>query len=215
MDIKITWRFVFVLLFCFTNISYSYADVPPESAVSDMLTMLRAKGTPLSLLDYVDWHTAYQRLDADNLPKGLVKEVKSPQDYRRQVKRILENPERFANTQAKSIIRDLRPKDRAIANHLLPLLPQIIESEVEKFRQKQRKTKYKVGKAKIAENLASVPIESEFEGEKRNHTVSLIKNGNRWYLTSPKSQIFFGTMVDHIGALLAALRKSKLPQLAK
>ena len=208
-------RIHLIVLFCLVNVSFSYADVPPESAISDMLSMLRARGNPLPLLDYVDWETAYKKLDSEQLPKGLIADVKSPQDYRSQVKRILENPERFVNAQAKSIIRDLKPKDRAVANQFLPLLPQLIESEIERFKQKQKRTRYKVGTAKLTENLAKVPIESDFEGKKQMHTISLIKKGTRWYLTSPKSQIFFGSMIDHIGALLESLRKSKIPQLGR
>jgi len=82
---RVFWPFIIVLFGFFFFPSLSAAEQDPARLMAEIVGKLKQNGSPSALIEYVDWNSAYRRLDDR---KRVVLKVNSGKELRESYRRI-------------------------------------------------------------------------------------------------------------------------------
>lgn len=151
----------------------------PEEALSKMLAVAKASRSRASLVSFVDWETAFSRLDPA-LRTSLG--VNSADDFRSQQEKALSDPEGAVREQMNKELAKLPEAEKDALEKSAKLIQDTVREELVKEKERLSTSEYSFGKAVVEGDKAVVPVSINANGLESEERIELIKKGETWLL---------------------------------
>lgn len=166
------------------------AEVAPEEVVKKMLADLKSQGTPVALINYVHWETAFSNMN-ENERHSM--NIKTPEDLREFSLRVISDPVKFMEDEMRKRAASFPVEQKEAYDKNTDKLVKTMRARSEEMKKKLVNSSYTVGKAKIDGLSAKVPLEVSVDGKSQKSEVPLIKVGDSWYLVSANPHSSLGS----------------------
>jgi len=153
----------------------------PSDLVTEFMIKTKTMRSPVGVIDYVDWESAFAAAsDAERAKFG----VKTPADLERYYRRVLEDPERFTREEVSRQLLLVPPDKRSIVEKQLEEALVQVRMKQDRLREFYRGLTFEVGKATVQGDTATVPLSTTVGGETTENMVTLINKNGQWKLPS-------------------------------
>ena len=142
-----------------------------------LIAEVKSTGSPVAIIERVDWTTAF----AQTLPeyrKGIG--VKTPAELKDFYRSMFENPNAVMKEKLASKMDSLPPAKQAALEVLMMRVEASMKEHKQSEMDKLRRSKINVIGSKIDGDKATVEFESLLDGKTKTQTVQLIKVDNQW-----------------------------------
>lgn len=173
MNLKIVLFPLLTLSLVLTSVSAE--SLTPEAKVKTVIGLIKEKGDPSPIVDYVSWKENFDSLPEKN---RKIMEVDSEEELREFYRRILLSP-------ADEIVRvfETKFKDKVSKDKVDGVIETVKQRALEKegeIRKRIKESKYDVGKAVINGSTAVVPLTYHYGSESKTESVKMVKEGDEW-----------------------------------
>jgi len=175
MRLKSIVACLFIVNLTFSN---AIADTSsPEITVKTVIGMIKEKGDPSPIVDYVDWKESFNSLPEKN---RKIMEVESEDDLREFYRKILLSP-------AKEIVRvfETKFKDKIAEEKVESVIETVKQRALvkeEEIRKRIKESEYDVGKPEVSGTTALVPLTYRYGSESKTDSIKMIKTNDQWMI---------------------------------
>ncbi len=174
------------LFFCgafLMSVSALLAESPTE-VVNKVITSMKKDGSPVAMVEYIHWPTAFENLSAQQRQEMGIDSVESLRSY---MKKMLASPSSAMRDMMESRINQIPPEGQASMKAMIDQMVSRVEAQEQQMKSKIAAADYEVKALEETQDSASVEIKTLSEGKEKVDTVQLQKIDGKWYFPSISS----------------------------
>lgn len=155
------------------------ADETPEEMLSKLIAEVKSSGSPIPILERVDWKTAFAETLTDDRYRAAIG-VKSPEELKSFYRSVFENPNALMKERVASKMDSLPPAKQAALEVLMMRVEATMKEHKASEMEKLRRSEFKITGSRIEGDKATVDFDAVLDGETKTQTVKFIKVDGRW-----------------------------------
>ncbi len=190
---------IFLLVCALAPFPVCAQEPGPREVVAQIVLRLKESKSPLVILDYVHWPSAYASFPER---EKIAINVQSAEDLKRYYDKVFTDPSALIREQIAPKIKALPEDKRPELDAKLAAMEGVIKARFAEMTDMLARTEYQLGAAKEEGDTAVVELTTVLDGNSSSHDVRLIKIDNRWRLPVPQFVRLPGTPAAIPGAAM-------------
>ena len=180
---KLAKFLLFASLCTLMFIHTAWAADSPEKVLEKIIVEMKAQKSPLPVLSYIDWPSAFQQLGTlERQQLG----VQSANELKNVYESFIKNPREMLRQQMAGQLAAMPPEQRAMLEQQMEQAIATAEKRVKIDEQKYDKMQWEIGESTISGNKAKVRLKvTDEKGKVTNEEIDFVKTSSgEWRLPS-------------------------------